>query len=252
MPGGRPVPVRQRAGWDGIEVTFVDPDAEDAGVREEPTSRARTFAPSPGPGETTRQSVRFVLDASAPRRARPSQRSSPSEGRSSRGARRAGVLGDSRPVRRCSPRRSTSTACEAATEDGRAPGGDGSSGARARASGSAELVAAAGGPARTSSTARSTGISVGDPFELYRRRAPVGQDADASFAATIAGMYDAWAAPARHAGRAPLVCGGRTPARRLGPRLLEAPPPRGGRARPGGRREPRRRRAERSIARRYA
>ena len=57
-------------------------------------------------------------------------------------------------------------------------------------SGSAELVQLLAGRLVVLDSALE-GISAADPFELYVDVRPSG-DADASFAATIAGMYDAW------------------------------------------------------------
>ena len=217
-----------------IAVTFVDPDAEDEAVREEPTTEldVRTLARA-GRGDGAVRAVRARRDA--PRR-RGRGIAGSGQGRSSRCARRAGVLGDSRAFR-------------GARQGGvpRPPAGGDSHGRAAGGEARAEHAcgqrkrrarpAARGPPRRPRQRARRNLRS--RPVRAVRRRAPVGRRR------RIVRRHDrgdvrGLGTPARHAGRAPLVGGGRPPARRVGPRLLEAPPPGGGPARPGGRREPRR------------
>ena len=169
-----------------IAVTFVDPDAEDAGVREEPTPEldVHTLARA---GRGDEQSVRFVLDAM--RRVAAAVASLEPV--------KAGALAAlAEPAFWETPGRFTVLAKaeyldrrQAATRTA-----EGLAGRLERSthagSGSAELVQLLATRLVVLDSALE-GISAADPFELYVDVRPSGE-ADASFAATIAGMYDAW------------------------------------------------------------
>ena len=211
-----------------IEVAFVDPDADDAVVPEEPPSPLGLRALSRmGRGGRAVGAVRAVRDET---RRRGRRRTRAPEGRRPRGARRADVLGDGRPVRR---------ACQ-----GRVPrsarGGDED---RERARGSPRPQ-----PLRRAAEHRARGLA-GWPAPCARlrarrtgRRRPV----RALPRGGLTGGGSVVRGPdrrdvrvvgrgARNAGRAPHLRSRSSRARGVGPGLLADPPRRGRAPRPGAR-----------------
>ena len=169
-----------------IAVTFVDPDAEDAGVREEPTTEldVRTLARA---GRGDEQSVRFVLDAMRRVAAAVASLDPVKAGALAALAEpafwetpgRFAVLAKAEYLDRLQAATRTAERLAERLERSTRAG-----------SGSAELVQLLAARLVVLDSALE-GISAADPFELYVDVRPSG-DADASFAATIAGMYDAW------------------------------------------------------------
>ena len=225
-------------------MAFVDPDADDAVVPEEPPSPLGLRALSRS-GRGDERSVQYVLSetrrvgeavgALAPQKAGALAALGEPTFWETDG--RFDVLAKAEYLDRLEAAMKTANGLAARLDRSRRSGGRPST----------ELVGLLAGRLHVLDCALD-GLAAGDPYELFL--AVGSQEADPSFADRIAEMYESWAA-ARGMQVGHLTSDRRSSrARGVRPGLLADPPRRGGAARPGAR--SRRRRARPPSARRYA